>query len=117
MNETIEKLIQSLPDYFVPEKAKGVNTTAQLILQNDTVDYWTLQIINQQCVVSHDRAVNPQLELTAKTEDLLAILSGQLSASRAYMKGKLHLRGSMSQALKLSQLFNIPDDLMRNIKM
>ncbi len=117
MEHDIVDLIQKLPEYFVPERAKGTHVTAQLNLQKETTEYWTLQIADQQCFVSKGKTEKPQLELTAKVEDLLAVLSGQLSASRAYMQGKLHLRGSMMQALKISELFNIPADLMKNLKM
>jgi len=106
-----------LPEFFVPERARGINTTAQLNLKSDPVDHWTLIIENQHCEVKHESAVQPQLVLTAAPMDLMAVLSGKLDATRAYMLGKIRLDGKITQAIKLMGLFDIPDEIRGKIRL
>jgi putative sterol carrier protein len=110
MNNSLENLITSLPLFFIPEKAAGLSTTAQLELIDEKPDYWTLLIENQECKVIHQPAQNPQFELKAMPEDLLAILSGRLDITRAFMQGKIKFNGKIRQAFSLLEMFHIPDE-------
>lgn len=116
MDLTLQQIIQKLPEYFLPTRSVGINMTAQLNLKGDPMDYWTLIIENQHCQILHKKTPDPQIELTAAPADLLDILSGKLEGMRAYMQGKLHLRGSLLQTAKLLELFRIPDDLAGKIR-
>lgn len=116
MDPRLENVILNLPGYFVPERSKGINLTAQLTIADAAPGRWLLEIRDMRCRVQQTKADNPQLELTAQSADLLDVLSGRISASRAYMQGKLQLKGSMLQALKLAEMFDIPDEIMANIK-
>lgn len=116
MDQQIIQIIQKLPDYFMPERSVGISMTTQLNLQNDTVDYWAIKIENLRCEVRHEKALHPQFELTASSADLLDILTGKLESSRAYMQGKVNLRGNILHATKLLELFDIPEEIKGKIR-
>ncbi len=116
MDQKLDQIILKLPEYFLPDQAVGLTMTAQLNLQDDTLDYWSLKIENQHCEVRHEKAILPQYELTVSSSDLIDILTGKLDATRAYMHGKLYLRGNILQALKLIELFDIPDEIRGKIQ-
>ena len=117
MDPILEELIQKLPSFFVPQKAKGVNITAQLNLKEEEIDVWTLTVADQHCEVKHQRADRPNVTLTTTSTDLLAILSGKMNVTRAYMTGKIKLEGKITQALRLIDLFDIPDELRTKINL
>lgn len=117
MAENIEEILLKLPDYFVAERATGVSVTAQLNLLSETPDAWTLDIHERRCQIRHERTDDAQMELTVQTADLLDILGGRLSASKAYMQGKLSLHGNLLQAMKIMELFEIPDEIMGKISL
>jgi len=115
MDKSLEELIKKLPDFFQPDRAEGVFVVAQLELLEEPLDYWTLHIENQKCDVFHKPAENPQISLKAQPEDLMANLSGNLNVTRAFMFGKIKLEGKIKQALKLMDLFEIPEEYQSNI--
>lgn len=117
MDQKLETIIQKLPEYFVPSRSEGTSITAQLNLQSDELDYWALKIENQTCEVKHEKAAAPKLELTVTAPDLTAILVGKLNATKAYMQGKLHLKGNILQAMKLLEMFEIPDEILGKVKL
>ena len=110
MNETLSKLILQLPNYFCPERAEGIVVLAGLELADATPDYWTLNINDRQCEVSHSQAVNPQLVLIAASADLSDVLTGKMDMTHAFMRGKIRLKGKIKLAMKLLDLFDIPDE-------
>jgi len=118
MDQKLEQIILKTPEYFLPDKSAGVSLIAQLNLRDDnTLDYWTLKIENQQCEVKHEKADLPQFELSISVSDLKDIITGKLNATHAYMRGKLDLRGNIRLALKSMELFNIPDDIWEKIQL
>lgn len=115
MDQTLQNLIKSLPDYFIPEKAAGISLQAQLILSGEEIEYWSLLIRDQQCHVSRERLEEPELTLISTPEALMGVLTGKMDITRAYMQGKFKFSGSFKLAIKILELFDIPEEYQAQI--
>jgi putative sterol carrier protein len=105
--KTIPELMDSIPHYFVPEKAAGVDAVIQFHLTGNQGGDWNVTIKNKECSVDKGITENPRLILTADAQVCLDILSGKLDGLRAYMKGKLKLKGDMGLAMKIAGFFRM----------
>lgn len=112
---TIRNLMNALPEFFVPERAAGVNQIIQFKLSGEKGGDWVVHIHDQQIEVTEGSITHPDLELTARAQDVLDMFSGKLDPVRAYMQGKVRLAGSMGQAMKLSRYFEVDYDRLRSI--
>jgi putative sterol carrier protein len=48
---------------------------------------------------------NPEITVGADTADILAVAEGKLDPMKAFMLGKLKVKGDMTEVMKLVQLF------------
>ncbi len=107
IEKTIPELMENIPHYFVPEKATGVEAVIQFHLTGIQGGDWNVTIQNKECSVNKGIAANPRLIFTAEAQDCLDILSGKLDGLKAYMFGKLKLKGDMGLAMKIAGFFRI----------
>jgi putative sterol carrier protein len=107
MEKTIPELMSSIPKYFVPEKAAGVDTVVHFHLTGENGGDWAVTIKNSECRVAEVVPADPTLVFTADAQDCLDILTDKLDGMRAYMSGKLKLKGDMRVAMKIAGFFKI----------
>jgi len=107
IGKTIPELMENIPHYFVPEKASGVEAVIQFHLTGNQGGDWNVTIQNKECAVNKGIVENPRLIFTADAQDCLDILSGKLDGLRAYMFGKLKLKGDMRLAMKIAGFFKL----------
>jgi putative sterol carrier protein len=107
MEKTIPELMESIPQYFVPEKASGVDAVVQFHLTGEKGGDWAVTIKNMECSVANGISANPRITFNAEAQDCLDILSGKLDAMRAYMTGKLNVKGDMRLAMRIAGFFKI----------
>ncbi len=113
----IQALMDALPRAFIPEKAAGIDAVTLFALSGDKGGNWTVTIRDQKIDVSTgEPADEPTLTLRAAAQDILDIFTGRLDPTRAYMQGKLQVKGNFGLAFKLSNLFRIDDELFRSVK-
>ena len=103
----IDEFMTRMAGAFIPEKAAGVDATIQLNLTGDHAGAWNLVIKNSQCSLSQGTAPEPKLTVSADSNDLIKIFTGQLDGMQAFMQGKLKLIGDISLAMKLMNLFKM----------
>ncbi len=106
-NLTIREFMARIPEYFVPEKAKGVDAVTQFHLTGEGGGDWIVTIKDQQCTVAEGVATNPKLVVTADSQDIMKIMGGKMDPMRAFMQGKIRFIGDMSLAMKLANLFSV----------
>lgn len=104
---TIESLMSMLPGMFEADKAKGVDTIIQLNVTGLQTSHWTIQIKNGKLNVTKGIHTNPQLTIGADSNDLLDLANGKLEPGKAFTQGKLHVKGDVTEAAKLIQLFRV----------
>jgi putative sterol carrier protein len=101
----IQDIIQQAPQAFLPDRAAGVNAVVHFHLTGDQAGDWTITIKDKQCLVAQGVPSNPTLTLTADTKDCVDILTGKMDGVRAFMLGKLKIKGNFNLATRLTRLF------------
>ena len=101
----VSKIMQEIPSHFNPEMAKGVSGTVQCKFSGDQASNWVIEIEDQECSVEEGIADDPDLTLRASGKDGVKILMGQMDPMRAYMLGKVKVRGDLALGMKLAKLF------------
>ncbi len=115
-NTVFQELMDLLPSAFRPERAAGMDAVIQFLLSGENSGNWYVTIHNQTCHVQQGEVVNPSLTLSADSKDALDIMTGKLDGMRAYMQGKVSLKGNFGLALKFSDLFDLTDEIVQKIK-
>lgn len=105
---TVAELMNSIPDYFVPENAKGISMSVQFLFSGEKGGDWGVWIKDGSCTVEEETIENPSLTLMTTTEDALLIFSGKMDPMTAYTFGKLKFRGNVSLAMKMMNYFKMP---------
>jgi putative sterol carrier protein len=96
-----EFLEEKLSARFKPEKAAGINITAQLTLTGPNGGDWVVIVKNQTLKVAKGLHPSPELTLKIADQDFMDLVNGKLSTSKAFLTGKIHLNGNFAIALKL----------------
>ena len=92
-----------LPSRFKPEKALGINVTAQINITGPNGGDWIVIIKNQKLEVKEGTHSSPTLTLEMAEADYLNLVNGKMSGEKAFLTGKLRFKGDMALALKLRE--------------
>jgi putative sterol carrier protein len=103
---TIQEIMQAMPAAFVPEKAAGVNTKVQLDFTGESGGQYVLHIHDGQCEVNPGAEPDAKTTVVAAASDFVDIIEGRLDGMKAFMTGKLKVRGDMGFMLKFQQMFD-----------
>ena len=99
--EFIEKV---LPESFDGTKAAGLTAVVQFKLSGEAGGEWWIQIKDQKLEVHEGTTDSPNITLSMKDKDYVALVTGKLSGQKAFMTGKLKFKGDMALGMKLQQL-------------
>lgn len=104
---TIKDVMDRMPGAFVPEKAQGVDATIQFHFTGAEESHWTATIKDGACQVTEGEIETPTLSLTADAQDYLDVVTGQMDGMKAFMQGKLKLKGDLNLAMKMLGFFKL----------
>ncbi len=90
-----------LPFRFKPEKARGIDVTAQLNLTGPNGGDWIVEIKEQKIAVRKGTHPSPTLAIGMTAADFLDLVNDKLSAQKAFFTGKIKFKGDIGLALKL----------------
>lgn len=114
---TIQQLMDALPGAFVPENAAGIDAVVHFSLSGEKGGEWTVTIRDQKIAVADGLPSEPAtLTLLADSQDILDIFSGKLEPTRAFMLGKLRVKGNFGLALKLTNLFSLDNQIFHSMQ-
>jgi len=103
---TIAEYMHKLPTFFVPEKAAGLNAKVQFEFTGDGGGQYLVHIHDGVCEVSEGAAADAKTTLMTTTADYLDIVEGRLDPMKAFMGGRLKVKGDMMFIMKFQQLFD-----------
>jgi putative sterol carrier protein len=103
--DTVKEVIKALPLAFQPDKAKGMDATFQFELTGEGGGTWVAKIADGQCTVTEGGIDNPSATISMKATEYVAIAQGKLDMARAFMGGKIKVKGDMGLVIKLPDLF------------
>ena len=92
-----------LPSRFKPEKALGINVTAQINITGPNGGDWIVIIKNQKLEVKEGTHPSPTIELKMAETDYMDLINGKMSGEKAFITGKLQFKGNIGLALKLKE--------------
>ena len=106
MPPTINELMtETIKSAFVPEKAAGVNTVVQFKFTGSQASDWYVIIKDQRVESIQGTHPSPKMTMTVDSEDYIKISTGELDATKAFMKGKVKVSGDMGIALGMGKYF------------
>lgn len=105
---TIQEVMAGLPGGFRADKATGVNAKVQFELTGEGGGTWTVIIADGKCSVQDGAAEAPNATISAAAADYVAITRGELDPMKAFMGGKLKVKGDMGLMMRFMQFFDTP---------
>lgn len=104
---SIEKLMERMPEAFLPEKAGDLAADIQFHFEGDGGGDWVARIREGECTTEQGTTESPRLTLSAAADDYVKIVTGELNAMSAFAQGKIKLKGDLSLAMKLMDFFKL----------
>ena len=104
---TVEQVFEGMPQAFRPEMAGEDSLVFQFHITGDQAGDWQVCVDGGQCTVSKGVHDSPTVILTMKDKNWLAMASGELSGAKAFMTGKLKLKGDLMAAQKMGTYFKL----------
>ncbi len=101
----IKMIFEGMSGSFQPNKAVGVNTVIQYDITGEGGGKWYVEIANGKCDVREGQHNSPKLTLTIGDQDWVDMVMGKLDGNKAFMSGKLKLKGDMALAMKMGSFF------------
>ena len=93
-----------LPAKFDPNKVVGLDVVVQLNITGSDGGDWMVSIKDQKLDVKQGVHPSPTITLTIADTDYVDVVNGKLGGERAFLTGKLKLKGSLAVAMKLREI-------------
>jgi len=105
--DTAKEIIEALPLVFQPDRAEGMDATFQFELTGEGGGTWVAKIADGQCTVTEGGLDNPSATINMEAADYVAIAQGKLDMAKAFMSGKIKVKGDMGLVIKFPDLFKM----------
>jgi putative sterol carrier protein len=92
-----------LPNRFNPNKTKGVDVTVQINITGPNGGEWIVIIKDQKIEAKEGTHPSPMLMINMAEPDYMDVVNGKMSGEKAFLTGKLQLKGNLALALKLRE--------------
>lgn len=103
--QSVEQTFSEMEGKFRGDKAQGLNATFQFNINGDDGGVWNAVIDDGNANITKGEATNPNVTITANSDDWVKIVSGSMNPQMAFMTGKLKVQGDLGLATKLQSLF------------
>lgn len=103
--EEIKKLFQEINSALRedPSRGKGVQAVYQFNFHDDD-SVFQLVLKGEDSYAGEGDKESPDCTLVMVKEDFLAMAKGELNGTKAFMSGRLKIKGNMGLALKLQDI-------------
>lgn len=104
---TMQELVKNHERAFIPEAAEGENVVIQYRLSGEESGDYIITIQDGVCTTAEGISDNPNMTLSADSQDLKDVLLGRANGMQYFMQGKLKLSGDLNLAMKLTSFFKM----------
>ena len=106
--DNLQQVFENMCTVFDASAANGENALVAFDISGENGGkYWT-RIQNGTCEVNAgDAPAEPDMVLSASSEDYLDMINGTLNPMTGFMMGKIKVKGNMGMAMKLQQWFKM----------
>lgn len=106
-SKTCKQMTQSLPHYFQPQLSGGLTAVIQFTISGSEIFEGYVKIQNTECEYMDGRADNPDLIILSDSDLWMDVLKNKYTAQKAFMIGRLKVRGNFVLLTKFDQLFQM----------
>lgn len=103
--KTCRQMTQSLPHYYQPQMAGGLTATLQLNITGSDPFECHLIIGDGECAYLEGPAENPDITILSDAAVWTDVIKGKQTAQKAFMIGRVKVRGNFVLLTKFEQLF------------
>lgn len=104
--KTCKQLTQSLPHHFNPQSAAGVKAVFQLNISGADGFEGYIEIDNADCAFYDGQAEKSDIIILADDKSWIEIIKGKYTAQKAFMIGRLKVRGNFMLLTKFDTFFS-----------
>lgn len=102
--QAMEKMIE----VFNPEAAQGVTAVFQWDVLGDNGGVWHIKVADGAAELVNERHPTPTVSQTCGTDLFLSMVNYEIDGMQAFMSGRLKMSGDMNVAMKIYELFPLP---------
>ncbi|MCB2227089.1 MAG: SCP2 sterol-binding domain-containing protein [Desulfarculaceae bacterium] len=102
--QAMEKMLE----VFNPEAAQGVNAVFQWDVLGDNGGVWHIKVADGTAELVNERHPTPTVSQTCGTDLFLSMVNYEIDGMQAFMSGRLKMTGDMNVAMKIYELFPLP---------
>lgn len=102
---TEKQALEALSTSIDPQKLADMDATLVFDLSGDGGGQWTATVADGQFNFTEGKTDDPTVTLEMAAADLKALVNGDLNPMAAFMQGRIKVKGDMSVAMRLQDLF------------
>lgn len=107
MASTVAEIFQEIPQRFDSNAWGSEDAVLVFDIEGEGGGKWTAAIKGGALTVTDGAIDGADMTMFTTSEDMLAIVNGELNAVSAFMQGKVRVDGNMSLAMKLQSLLGL----------
>ena len=101
----LNKVFEEMNARITEEKAKKINSTYLFDIGGEDGGKWFADLTKSEAPYIEQKDAEAKCIITVpKAEDWVAIATGKMNPTSAFMQGKIKVKGDMSMAMKLQSL-------------
>lgn len=104
-NTSVKDIFENMGKDFNPDAAKGVDAVFQFEIGGEDGGSWFIVIKDGSCKIEEGTHVSPTVTMTMSDETWIKMSNKELSGMKAFMTGKLKIKGNMMVGQRLDSLF------------
>ncbi|GAB4469485.1 MAG: hypothetical protein Kow00124_04670 [Anaerolineae bacterium] len=107
MPTTVAEVFAEIPKRFDPDAWGSEDAVLAFDVAGEGGGKWTARVAGGGVTINEGAAEDADMTMFVSSEDLLAIVNGELNAVSAFMQGKVRVDGNMALAMKLQGLLGL----------
>jgi NAD(P)-dependent dehydrogenase (short-subunit alcohol dehydrogenase family)/acyl dehydratase/putative sterol carrier protein len=104
---SVAAVFEGMSKAFRADAAKGVDVVFQFSISGEGGGDWVVAVKDGTCQIETGRHQKPHTTIKMAGADFLAMMSGAMTAMKAYTSGKIKIEGDLMKSQLIEKLFKI----------